>query len=111
MRGEEHDDTWRYEDRFIKILSADYGNDANNWEVLQISSGVPAFLVNINRCIIDDLLLSKLRNCLVSCLPELCVFVHVLDGCINDANTNAIGAIAITESDIWIYMGRCSIGA
>ena len=110
-RGEENGDTWRFESHFIDCLVSKFGESPDNWEVLQISSGVAAFLINIEVSLVDSTLITALRTCLSSTIPELCVFLHVFDGPINSAYSTAQAAIAISKSDLWVWRGQSLIVA
>lgn len=105
-RGAECEHTWRFETQFIDLLSSKHGESSDRWEVLQISSGVAAFLINLDESLLTTNMISELRACLLSTIPELCVFIHVFNGPINAADTTAVAAVVIMESDLWVWVGN-----
>jgi hypothetical protein len=110
-RGEENEDTCRFESHFADLLASKYGESADNWEVLEISSGVAAFLINIEEGLIDTKLISELHACLLSTIPELCVFIHVFNGPISAPATTVVAAVVIMESELWVWVGNSLIVA
>ena len=99
-------ETWRYEEQFIAFLEGRFGPAGKDWEVLEISASVPAFLINLSLALMDAGVVHDFRTVLSRTLPGVPVLVHLFDGDISAPESRSTGAAAIFTDDLWCR-GQC----
>ncbi|BDS07408.1 hypothetical protein NT6N_24480 [Oceaniferula spumae] len=100
---DEHDPFADYEDFFIASLTKRFGGDTDgeDWEVLQISSSVDAFHINISISKLNHELITYFRNLLLQSLPDESVLVAVFDSGIS-GDSRHLGSLVVFKDELWI---------